>query len=335
MEKGIFSEDIESTFVLQRHDGLRVNTNEFGSYWITSQANLTYERVALKDKEKCLCLQETIKLNRQGLLPFWTMNGDSTEEVKGNPSVVIRSIESFRNTKIAHQDKELAIIHLLGEKLKDNINPFVFSNLSTNDRFFIGIFSDQEFMIRIEHLIKKGFVELTKAIDLMRLQNSPQFLSLLLNNESIKLTVEGLDHLRNSENQTFSKNVFIAMAFTDNENQQVAAENRDTIKTVLENLGWLPTIVDEVQHNDGVMDKIIASINSSKFVIVDLTYQKTGVYYEAGYAKGKGLQVIHTVKKEDFVNCHFDVKHLNLIVWENIEDLRVRLEARIKATITK
>src|SRR5690606_19600043 len=96
---------------------------------------------------------------------------------------------------------------------------------------------------------------------------------------------------------------------------------------------WKPLIVDEVEHNDGIMDKVIASINESKFVISELTHQKSGVYYEAGYAKGRGLQVIHVVQEDDLRLCHFDVKHLNLIVWKNLDDLAAKLENRIKATI--
>jgi nucleoside 2-deoxyribosyltransferase len=108
-----------------------------------------------------------------------------------------------------------------------------------------------------------------------------------------------------------------------------------SIKSTISSIGWNPVIVDEVEHNDGIMDKVLASINSSAFVVAELTYQKTGVYYEAGFAKGKGLPVIHIVNREDFDNCHFDVRHLNLIVWESLEELRGKLESRILATIGK
>ncbi len=98
-------------------------------------------------------------------------------------------------------------------------------------------------------------------------------------------------------------------------------------------MGFQPLLVDEIHHNEGIMDKIIASINSSKFVVAELTYQKTGVYYEAGYAKGLGLPVIHIVKGEDLKNCHFDIKHLNLIVWNSLAELEDKLMNRIAATI--
>jgi nucleoside 2-deoxyribosyltransferase len=127
--------------------------------------------------------------------------------------------------------------------------------------------------------------------------------------------------------------VFIAMAFTDDQGQNVTSDLRDTIRNCCEDLGWDPIIVDEVQHNDGIMDKVIAEINNARFVISDLTYQKSGVYYEAGYAKGRGLEVIHCVKQDDLSNCHFDVKHLNLVVWNDLEELREKLMNRIQATV--
>lgn len=123
------------------------------------------------------------------------------------------------------------------------------------------------------------------------------------------------------------------MAFTDNTGVNLPPEVRDRIKTTLEKDDWRPLIVDEIHHNDGIMDKVIASIHDSRFIIAELTHQKTGVYYEAGYAKGRGLSVIHIVSKIDFDKCHFDVKHLNLIVWSDLDDLEVKLRARIKATI--
>ncbi len=109
---------------------------------------------------------------------------------------------------------------------------------------------------------------------------------------------------------------------------------KDKIKNVLEaNKKWEPIIIDEIEHNDGIMDKVISGINDSRFVIAELTHQKSGVYYEAGYARGIGLPVIHIVKKSDLKSCHFDVKHLNLITWDTLSELAEKLEHRIKATI--
>jgi hypothetical protein len=48
---------------------------------------------------------------------------------------------------------------------------------------------------------------------------------------------------------------------------------------------------------------------------------------------GLGKPVIWTVEKDDLPNVHFDTKPLNHVVWENTDDLRRKLRARIRATI--
>jgi nucleoside 2-deoxyribosyltransferase len=142
--------------------------------------------------------------------------------------------------------------------------------------------------------------------------------------------------LYNSGKGIGSNNVFIAMAFTDETGEKQADPKiRDTILSVLgqNDLGFNAKIVDKEEHNEGIVDKILALINESRFVVAELTHQKSGVYYEAGYAKGIGLPVIHIVKKDDFAKCHFDIKHLNLIVWDSYEELKDKLRNRVLATI--
>ena len=114
---------------------------------------------------------------------------------------------------------------------------------------------------------------------------------------------------------------------------EIPKDLRNTLRMCCENLGWEVKIVDEEEHNNGIMDKVIALMNRASFTIAELTHQKSGVYYEAGYAKGRGLPVIHIVREDDFNECHFDVKHLNLVVWKDFEDLKKKLTSRIEATI--
>ncbi|MCF2940650.1 hypothetical protein L1N85_19855 [Paenibacillus alkaliterrae] len=58
----------------------------------------------------------------------------------------------------------------------------------------------------------------------------------------------------------------------------------------------------------------------SNIVISDFTEHKTGVYYEAGFAKGLGLEVIWTVREDNLDQCHFDTKQMNHIVWKTPEN---------------
>jgi len=90
--------------------------------------------------------------------------------------------------------------------------------------------------------------------------------------------------------------------------------------------------VDEVEHNDYIMDKVISLINDARFVIADFTCvpesqdkdgsvkggSRGGVYFEAGYAKGRGKDVILTCRNDDDSKNrrHFDIQQINTIFWE-------------------
>ncbi|WP_051280464.1 hypothetical protein [Anaerovorax odorimutans] len=135
-----------------------------------------------------------------------------------------------------------------------------------------------------------------------------------------------------------SKQVFVAMGF--NEDLLEACEK--AIKPACSQLKFDALLISEIEHNGDITDKIIAEIKTSKFVITDFTYNNEGAYFEAGYAQGRGLEVIRTCKKEWFEgedddgiknHLHFDINHYNFILWENYEDLKLKLINRIKATI--
>ena len=78
---------------------------------------------------------------------------------------------------------------------------------------------------------------------------------------------------------------------------------------------------------------IIANIRKSSLVVSDFTENKNGVYYEAGYAKGLGIEVIHTcwVKDESDFKVHFDTSTINHILWKDSDDLYEKLTTRIMA----
>ena len=101
----------------------------------------------------------------------------------------------------------------------------------------------------------------------------------------------------------------------------------------IEQTGFKPIRIDNKEHNNDINDEIIGEIRSSKFIVADFTGSRGGVYYEAGFAYGFNIQVIHTCKKDHLKNVHFDINHRNIIVWETGEELYKGLLNRIKATI--
>jgi nucleoside 2-deoxyribosyltransferase len=69
------------------------------------------------------------------------------------------------------------------------------------------------------------------------------------------------------------------------------------------------------------------------FCISDFTEQKDGVYFEAGYALGRGLKVIYTCEEGDFKNSHFDTNHFPHIIYKNEVELEEKLINKIEAWI--
>ena len=97
--------------------------------------------------------------------------------------------------------------------------------------------------------------------------------------------------------------------------------------------GYNPMRIDAKDYVGGITDEIMAEIRRSQFVVADYTQQKNGVYFEAGFALGLGLPVIPTCREDEIGNLHFDIKHLNTLVWNSPSDLSVGLNKRIRAVL--
>ena len=85
--------------------------------------------------------------------------------------------------------------------------------------------------------------------------------------------------------------------------------------------------------NKGISDRILAEIRLAEFVVADFTGQRQSVYFEAGFARGLGREVIWCCRKDQVDDLHFDTKHLGHVVWETQEDLRQKLADSIRANI--
>lgn len=96
----------------------------------------------------------------------------------------------------------------------------------------------------------------------------------------------------------------------------------EAIKPAIECSGFEPNRIDQAPHNERIDVKIMADIKESRFVVADVTEQKAGVYFEAGYAMGMGIPVIWSVSQSDLGNVHFDTRQYCHIVWESKEDFR-------------
>lgn len=165
----------------------------------------------------------------------------------------------------------------------------------------------------------------------------------------VSLTFKGL----NNSEKVETNQCFVAMWFTE----EMDTIFNTSILPAVKDAGYEAIIIKNVEHNNNINDEIIKEIKRSKFLIADFTGNRGGVYYEAGYAHGKGLPVIFTCKKDWFNekvdiektiniegieknikysetrNIHFDIDHYSFIIWNDAQDLRDQLYNRIMATI--
>ncbi len=159
------------------------------------------------------------------------------------------------------------------------------------------------------------------------------------------LTLEGIQHAEHITNTRPSSNTcFVAMWFATEMNDVY----EHAIKPAIEdksNYDYIAIQVGKKEHNNDITDEIIAGIRECSFMIADMTGYRGGVYFEAGFAKGLGKQVIFTCRQDWFSGetdkdgkvikekVHFDIDHQNIIVWETKEELKKRIVDRIRATI--
>lgn len=128
-----------------------------------------------------------------------------------------------------------------------------------------------------------------------------------------------------------SPKAFVAMWFDDN----VKAVYEDGIEPAVRLAGYEPIKINLKEYIGKVDDEIIAEIRQSRFLVADFTGHRRGVYFEAGFAMGLGIEVIWCCRKDEIDKLHFDIRNYNCIAWKNPSDLREKLERRILAVIGK
>ena len=142
------------------------------------------------------------------------------------------------------------------------------------------------------------------------------------------ITEEGWLHIENETNRNKSKQVFIAMSFNEKMNSAAKA-----IENAIKECELKALRIDSKEHNNEISGEILLEIKNSRIVIADVTGQRNGVYFEAGFALGHNKSVIWTCKKSDEKNIHFDTRQYNYIIWDKEKELFDKLKNRIKATI--
>lgn len=140
-------------------------------------------------------------------------------------------------------------------------------------------------------------------------------------NAVVRLSIDGwmkVDELR-KEAETDSTLAFLAMRYGDDE---VSNFMKSHIVPAVGECGYLLERLDE-RPKAGVLDnRMQLMIKQSRFLIVDVTGDNSGAYWEAGYAYGLGKPVIYMCRAKDARSTdkkkrpHFDVDHHQAVFWD-------------------
>jgi nucleoside 2-deoxyribosyltransferase len=122
--------------------------------------------------------------------------------------------------------------------------------------------------------------------------------------------------------------VFVIMSFK-REFRDVFSSCRD----VCQEFRFEAERTDESTSLERIVPRIEAGIRRSAFVIADVSELGPNVFYEIGYAKGLGKDVILTARKG--TELPFDIDDIPTIFWEIQEDLKEGLRKALGGLVRK
>lgn len=144
------------------------------------------------------------------------------------------------------------------------------------------------------------------------------------------------------KSDALSQQAFLALQFSNETLRNIIVPE---IKLACTRAGFNLLAVNENRKAGLIDNKIRVDIRNSRFLVVDLSDQNQGAYFEAGFAEGLGKPIFYICDKEVFdkhhrtekreKTVHFDVEHHDIIVWDkdNPKDVGEQLLASIRNTL--
>ncbi len=300
-------------------DGVRVQSPRAGGTYRISRTAITYLD-SLTPVEKARLTTWIVKRHRLG------------EPAPHITTEVVAQVKAARRMRIGERkDQFLRAIALWDPTLSFRFGLSGFPGDSPQAQPFIGRLlawtecaDDRDITQLGKMMVDEGLLELTHG----------KFDKVFLTSKAF----ERLDALEAANPE--SQQGFIAMWFDEG-----MADAATAIAAAIEDAGYAPMIINNKEHNGDITDAIIAEIRRSRFVVADFTcgvaeangrkegVPRGGVYFEAGFAMGLGIEVIWACRKDCMSYLHFDTRQHAHIVWDGPSDLREKLARRIGAVI--
>jgi hypothetical protein len=153
--------------------------------------------------------------------------------------------------------------------------------------------------------------------------------------QEVTLTLAGWDKYESEKHGELSGNYgFLALKTGDPFLDPLV---KNHIKPSIEAIGFKLVDYRDIAQA-GIIDNILrVQIRDAAFVLVDLTHENAGAYWEAGYAEGLGKPVLYICEKNKFEEkkTHFDTNHCTTVQWDidQVDDFLANLIATLKRSL--
>lgn len=286
------------TFGLGSRDALGFSCQACGDYETTRTAQISW-----LDNER-LNARERAALSHQVRI---------ADRSNGRPLLDTFWIEHFVTEAFLPNPAQQAInlIRVIGDHQSEHGSGYFIDGVT--DAPLIGSFNQLMFDQLLGDLLKKGLV--TQSGDAISIKNPRG--DGVLTGRPVILTLEGWERFESERRGKESGRYgFMAMKFNDAVLEGLVASHIKPHVKVSLNID----IVDlRNVARAGVIDNILREqIRDATFVLVDLTHDNSGAYWEAGYAEGLGKPVIYLCERSKFdsTKTHFDTNHCTTVIWQ-------------------
>ena len=285
-----------------------------GNFWVDSRINSILPAI-LENKRNKAVLSHWIRTKHEQI------SKSPPDEQFFRETIILdkQLVETIiKNPPPSPSEQEDNIIRWLGENIEAP-GEIIKIEYDTH-RSIMGAITLNNFALVIRHLFDSGIIQG----------------NLSTNTANLTLSYEGLQYYEElKRGATDSQKAFMAMQYGNEQLDKIVAE---VFKPAVKQTGFdLFRLVDRPQPAGLIDDRLRVEIQTSRFLIADLTHENAGAYWEAGYAEGLGKPVIYTCEKEKFEEqkTHFDTNHHLTVIWDskNPDKAAEELKATIRATL--
>jgi len=131
-------------------------------------------------------------------------------------------------------------------------------------------------------------------------------------------------------NKNFRNTVFMVMPFSD----QIAVDAYNfSTRPVIESCGMKIVRADEIFSANPVFDDIMAAIEQSALVLVDISGQNPNCLYELGVSHTMKRSRTVMITHDDYEKAPFDVAHFRIIQYQNSITGKTEYEDALRRTV--